>query len=471
MNIDRKKQVENSLEQLRQFYQSGATRPLSFRRSQLKNLRRVLQRREEEIFQALKADLNKSKAESFMSEVLVLFDELKYLEKHLPKLARPKRKLPGIGQLPGSLQVIPEPLGVVLVISPWNYPLLLSLDPVLAAISAGNTVLLKPSAYSPSTSALLKSLCEEAFPSGLVQVIEGGREENKALLNQRFDYIFFTGSPAVGKTVMRAASKHLTPITLELGGKSPCIVDATADLEKTAKRILFGKLMNAGQTCIAPDYIYVEASVKDRLIQELLKGIEKNFPLAQPLPESFPKIIQPKHFERIVALLENQKLLYPKSITYPTSPILDESRQQIYPVLVDEPSWKDPLMKEEIFGPVLPILSWENATDMVKEYKNREKPLALYVFSKDKNFINKTLEGISSGGVTVNDTLLHIASSRAPFGGVGNSGMGSYHGKESFRTFSHERTVLKKWWSFDLPQRYLPISEKSYLFLRKLTGN
>lgn len=461
-------QINDKVDLLRKHFLSGETRPLSYRKRHLLRLKALLQEREEDIFAALKEDLNKTRAESFLTEYLVVMDELNYMLRHLPSLARPKRKLPGIGQLPGSLKVSPEPLGVVLVIAPWNYPFLLSMGPVIGALAAGNTVLVKPSAYAPATSRLIKSLCDDIFPKGLVQVVEGGREENKALLQENFDYIFFTGSPAVGKTVMRAASKHLTPVTLELGGKSPCIVDATADIKKTAKRILFGKLLNAGQTCIAPDYVYVEESVKEELIEELLDGIKKNFPITEPFPSTFPKIIQPKHYQRLHELLEGQRRLYP----FLSEGILSkEQSQQIYPVLVDEPSWESRLMEEEIFGPILPIISWSDPEKMLEEYKSREKPLALYLFSKDKEFIQKALETISSGGVTINDTLLHLASSNAPFGGVGNSGMGKYHGKESFNTFSHQRTILKKWWSFDLPQRHPPISEKSYRFLRKVTRN
>lgn len=459
-------QIKDKVNSLRKHYLSGETRSLSYRRRHLLRLKALLKEREEDIYAALKEDLNKTRAESYMSELLVVMDELDYMLKNLSSFARPKRKMPGIGQLPGSLKIYSEPLGVVLIIAPWNYPFLLSMGPIIGALASGNTVLVKPSAYASATSRLVKSLCEEIFPRGLVQVVEGGREENKALLEEKFDYIFFTGSPAVGKTVMRAASKHLTPVTLELGGKSPCIVDATADIKKTAKRILFGKLLNAGQTCIAPDYIYVEEKVKDELIEELLSGIKKNFPITDPFPSTFPKIIQTKHYQRLHQLLEGQSLLYP----FLTEGVLSrEQSQQIYPVLVDEPSWESRLMQEEIFGPILPILSWSDEDLMLEEYKSREKPLALYIFSKDKVFINKTLETISSGGVTINDTLLHLASSNAPFGGVGNSGMGKYHGKDSFYTFTNRRTVLKKWWSFDLPLRHPPISEKSFKLIRMLT--
>lgn len=462
------RQIEAKVDRLRKHFLTGQTRSLSYRRRHLLRLKAMLQEREEDIFNALKEDLNKTKAESFLTEFFIVMDELNYMIKHLPSLARPKRKMPSIGQLPGSLKVHTEALGVVLVIAPWNYPFLLSISPLIGALAAGNTVLLKPSAYAPATSRLLLSLCEEIFPRGLVEVVEGGREENKALLQEKFDYIFFTGSPAIGKTVMRAASKHLTPVTLELGGKSPCIVDATADIPKTAKRILFGKLLNAGQTCIAPDYVYVEESVKDELIDELLEGIKKNFPITEPFPPSFPKIIQKEHYDRLHKLLDGQRLLYP----FLSEGILSkEQSMQIYPVLVDEPDWESRIMQEEIFGPILPILSWSDPNKMLEEYKTREKPLALYVFSKDKHFIQQALETISSGGVTINDTLLHLTSTNTPFGGVGNSGMGKYHGKDSFYTFSHRRTILKKWWSFDLPQRHPPISNRSYRFLRKVTGN
>lgn len=449
---------------LRAFFLTGETMSLSFRRQQLRQLEKVIMQREEEIIEALRQDLNKSPTEAYMIEIALVLQEIRFMSKHLKRLARPRFKLPGLFQLPGSLKVTYEPYGVVLIIAPWNYPFQLALSPLVAAVAAGNCVLLKPSERSPATSALLSSICAEALAPELVQVAAGSRAENHELLELRYDYIFFTGSAATGRQVMAAAARHLTPVTLELGGKSPAIVEKTADLDKTAKRILFGKLMNAGQTCVAPDYVHVERTVKAILIDKLLQGIENSLADQDYYKTGYAKIISDEHFAHLQHLLHNQRLLCPAGRHHRED---EATRRQMYPVLVDEPAWDSPLMQEEIFGPVLPVLSWNNEQELLAGYQKREKPLALYLFSRQNSFLRQVLSHISSGGVCINDTVLHMASCRAPFGGVGSSGMGKYHGASGFYTFSHERTILKKWWSFDPSMRYPPYSDQHYRWLKR----
>ncbi|MDO5734444.1 MAG: iron-containing alcohol dehydrogenase [Eubacteriales bacterium] len=472
---EQEKLISKAFARCQTFYQSQITKNLRFRKLELRKLKKTIEESEAEIYAALKQDLNKAELESYMTEISIVKEEINYMLRHLKRLAKAKKRIPAISQAPASLKITYEPYGVALIMSPWNYPFLLTLGPLVNAIAAGNCAVIKPSAYSPATSALIKRLCQKAFTPGLVEVIEGGREENQALLRTDFDYIFFTGSPAVGKFVMSEAAKRLIPVTLELGGKSPCIVDQSADLKKTAKRILFGKLTNAGQTCVAPDYLLVEEKVKDELILELLKGLEKAFPSADYVKSNYVKMIQPKHFQRMRELLAGQKLIYPQNARnlFPASEqygqlYLNPETQQIMPVLVDEVSLDSRLMQEEIFGPILPIISWTDQAELLRSFKDKEKPLALYLFTKDSDFIKKALNSISSGGVAINDTLLHMASSKAPFGGVGNSGMGNYHGDHGFYTFSHERTVLKKSWYFDVPMRHHPYSKRALKILKKL---
>lgn len=474
---DQEERIQQSFKRCRDFYLSGKTRSIAFRKEQLKSLMRILDQEGALIYQALKADLNKSQAESYMTELSIIKEEIRYMLRHLRRLAKPKRRLPAISQLPGSLRITYEPYGVALIMSPWNYPLLLTLGPLVDAIAAGNTVVLKPSAYSPQSSRVIGELCERAFEPGLCEVIEGGRQENQALLHLPFDKLFFTGSPQVGKYVMEQASKDLIPATLELGGKSPCIIDRTADLKITAKRILFGKLTNAGQTCVAPDYVLVESSVKDQLIRELLKGIEEAFPDRAYVNENYVRMVQEKHFYRMLELLDGQNLIYPQNAkelfsTLPNQPAVygDVKSLQLMPVLVDEPPLDSRIMQEEIFGPLLPILAWDDEESLFQSLQGKEKPLALYLFSKDKERAKRLLTLVSSGGVAINDTLLHMASCKAPFGGVGQSGMGNYHGDHGFYTFSHERTVLRKAWHFDVPMRHHPYTEKGYRFMKRILG-
>ncbi|WP_459129296.1 aldehyde dehydrogenase [Guggenheimella bovis] len=436
----------------RRSFESGITRSVDFRISELSKLERGIRENKGKICEALKRDLNKSPYESTLSEIGLVLGEIEFMKKHLKSWAKPEKLKTAMTQAPAQSYQLSEPYGVVLVMSPWNYPFQLCINPLIGAMAAGNAVVVKPSAYSPNVSEVIKEIIENYLDPGLFQVITGGREENKALLEERFDYIFFTGNPVVGRVVMEAASKHLTPVTLELGGKSPCIVEKSADLKQTAKRILFGKLMNSGQTCVAPDYILVDQSIKKRFVKELIKVYKKMLPSKEYIEKAFPKIISEKHLARLKENLVGQTILFQD----------DRMTKEQFPfTLVDEPALDSKIMQEEIFGPIFPILSYKNIDEVVRFVNEREKPLALYLFTKDEGVEEKILQCVSFGGGCVNDTLVHLSSPYMPFGGVGNSGMGSYHGKRSFDTFSHKKSIVKKSWYFDLPIRYHPYKNEA----------
>lgn len=437
------------------FVEQGVT-TAEERIKKLDRLETVLRRRQDDILAALRADLNKCPHEAFMTEVGIVLSEIRYIKKHLKRWLKPKRVRPALAQLPGKTRIYHDPYGVVLVMSPWNYPFMLTLNPVLGALAGGNTVLVKPSAYSPHTAEIIKSLFSEAFEEGDVQTITGGRAENEALLDHAFDYIFFTGSPTVGKVVMEAAAKHLTPITLELGGKSPAIVDKTASIEMTAKRLLFGKLLNAGQTCIAPDHVLCQREIKDDLLQALKKQTKALFSDQAYIDRYWPKIINEHHFERLAGLLEGQMIV--------TGGELNRETKQMGLAIIDEPTWDSAVMQEEVFGPILPVLSYDSLDQLINEQKARPKPLALYLFTNDDVVKDRVLSELSFGGGCVNDAVMHISSSRAPFGGVGNSGMGHYHGRYSFETFTHEKAVLHKSRFFDVPLRHHPYKKPEKTF-------
>ncbi len=444
--------LHENLEKSRAFFRSKKTLPYEYRLAQLEKLQASLERHEEEILGALEKDLNKAPYEGFMSELGIIYAELAHAKSKLRSWMRPKGARISLPQFPGRGRIYSDPYGVVLIMSPWNYPIQLTLAPLIGAICAGNCAFVKPSAYSGASSHILKVLLEEAFSSDYIKVVEGGRKENQALLDLEFDYIFFTGSPTVGKTVMEAAAKRLTPVTLELGGKSPCIVDRSADMQEAAKRILFGKMMNSGQTCVAPDYILVEASVKDELVEELKRRYELMFPDDDYFRETAPAIITQGHFQRICDLMEGQGVIF-------GGEVLEESRQMKL-TLVDEPDKDSPLMTTEIFGPVLPILAWDSVDEVIDFVNDRAKPLALYLFTKDKRMERRILREIPFGGGCINDTLLHMISPFMPFGGVGASGIGRYHGKASFDTFSHKKSVLHKSLLLDIPMRHHPYKDR-----------
>ena len=428
------------------FFRTGVTRGVDFRIDMLKKFRKAIIENDELISAALKADLNKQPFESYMCETGLLLEEINFHIKRLKKWSKTRRVKSGIGQLPGKSYVCPEPYGVVLIMAPWNYPVQLCLMPLVGAISAGNCAVVKPSAYAPESSRVISKLIESAFPTGFVTAVEGGRDANKALLDEPFDYIFFTGSVAVGKTVMEAAAKRLTPVTLELGGKSPIIVDETANLPLAARRIAFGKVLNAGQTCVAPDYLMIEKSVEAPFIEEYKKALADFFPDGDM--SGMVRIINDKHFERVCNILDN-------SGSIAIGGARDAETRFIEPAVLTGVPVDSPAMQQEIFGPVLPVLPYEKLDDCIDFIRSRPKPLALYIFSEKKMNLEKVLNSCSFGGGCINDTVIHLASSHMSFGGVGESGMGSYHGKKSFDTFTHYRSVLKQG-KLDVKLRYFP---------------
>ncbi len=439
-------EIKDILQQQNHFFSSGKTIPAEFRLKQLESLKEAMIRHEADLAAALKEDLGKSRMESYMCEIGLTLSELTWMQKHLHSLIRSKRVSTPAAQFAAKSFRSPSPYGTVLIMSPWNYPVLLTLDPLIDAIAAGNTAVVKPSAYAPCTFDVMKTMIEECFPAHYVAVVDGGRAENQALLQQRFDMIFFTGGKTVGREVLRHAAEYLTPVTLELGGKSPCIVDSTAKIRLAAKRIVFGKYLNCGQTCVAPDYILCDKRIRDELITAILAEIEKQFgkePLKNP---NYGKIINEKHFERILGLINGEKLVYggqsePESL-------------RIAPTVLNNITWDDAVMGEEIFGPLLPILTFDTLDEALDTVESHPHPLALYFFSEDKAAQKKVLDTCRFGGGCINDTIIHLATSDMPFGGVGESGMGSYHGRVGFETFSHYRSIVDKKTWMDLPIRY-----------------
>lgn len=451
--------MEDVLAAQRRYFDSGATRHLRFRREMLTRLELALTRWEGELLEALKADLNKSPYEGYMSELGPTLAELRFARGHLKKWARPVRHPAPLSQFPSVGTVYREPYGVSLILAPWNYPLLLTLAPLVSAIAAGCTAVVKPGEDAPASARALAEVLGRVFPPEYITVAEGGREEAEALVAKPFDVIFFTGSPAVGKKVMAAAAEHLTPVTLELGGKSPCIVDETANLTVAARRIVFGKFLNCGQTCVAPDYVLVSQSVKEKFLSEISREIGRMYG-PDPLQNSgYGKIINQKHFTRLVSLLDREKVVAGGGC--------DSERLRIAPTVLDGVTPEDPVMQEEIFGPILPVLSVDSLDQAIAFVRARPRPLALYLFTSDRTSERRVFRELSFGGGCVNDTILHLASSRLPFGGVGNSGMGACHGKAGFDAFTHEKSVLKKG-RLDIPVRYPPYGKKNLGILKKL---
>ncbi len=449
--------IKTTVENQRDYYLSGATRKYSYRLEALKKLQQAVRDYEERISEALLKDLGKQPFESYMAEIGMVLDEVRYHIRHLQGWMNNKRVRTPLAQFHAVSFLSPEPYGVVLIMSPWNYPILLCLDPLIGAISAGNCAVIKPSAYTPATSQVIADLITEIFPPEYVSVVQGGRQENTALLEQKFDYIFFTGSIAVGKVVMEAAAKHLTPVTLELGGKSPAIVDSSADLKLTAKRIAFGKLLNGGQTCVAPDYVLVEESLRDSLLQNFREVLANKFPNGDYADHA--KIVNNRHYEEKKALLEGQ--------TVAIGGKYDDTKHKLEPTVLIDVDPDSPVMQEEIFGPILPVLTWNKLDDAIEFVRSRPKPLALYLFTQDRAVEEKVLDSCSFGGGCINDTVIHLATPYMGFGGVGQSGMGSYHGKRSFDTFTHYRSIVRKSTWLDLPFRYFPYTEKKLEILRR----
>ena len=408
-------EIQNLLERQRRFYQSGVTIPASFRIEQLKKLYCVVKKYEIEINDALKQDLGKSHYEGFMCESGLVLSEISYMIRHSRKFARRKTVYTPLAQFASHSFKQPVPYGNTLIMSPWNYPFLLTLDPLADAIAAGNTAIVKPSAYSPATSRVIEKIISECFASEYVAVVTGGRAENAALLEQKFDFVFFTGSQAVGKEVLRHTAENLTPVVLELGGKSPCIVDATANIKLAAKRIVFGKYLNCGQTCVAPDYILCEESVKDEFVAEVIKQIKMQYGDSPLANKDYGKIINAKHFTRLCKLIEKDKVVFGGESNADTC--------QIAPTVMDNVCESDTIMGEEIFGPIMPILSFDSFDKLIEDLKQKEKPLALYLFSSDKTHMNRVTNELSYGGGCINDVVIHLATSEMGFGGFGESGM------------------------------------------------
>ena len=452
--------ISTLLQNQRAFFATGCTKDVPFRIENLRRLERWIRGHDADIFAALKKDLNKPPFETYATETGVVLDELKFTFRHIRRWSRPKRVVSNLKNFPSSGRIYPEPYGVALIMSPWNYPFSLSVTPLIAAVAAGNCAMVKPSAYSPATSSLIAKMCAEVFDIGHVTVVEGGRNENRALLDERYDVIFFTGSTTVGKTVMQAAAQHLTPVILELGGKSPCIVDQTANIKLAARRIAWGKFINAGQTCVAPDYIVAHESVKQKLMDEIKIAIRIMYGTKPHENPDYPKIINEKHFNRLLGLLEGEKMVMGGGSNALTL--------QIEPTVLDDVGWDAAVMSEEIFGPVLPVLTYSNMDEVINMINDRPKPLAAYLFTSDKKVKRYFLRNISFGGGCINDTVVHLSVSRLPFGGVGDSGMGSYHGKAGFDAFTHHKSVLLKSKHIDIPLRYPPYSKRGLKLLMKM---
>ncbi len=451
-------EIQKILEGQKKYFSSGATLPVKTRIAALKKLYAVIKENEKMITDALTADLGKSALEGFMCEAGLVMSEISYMLKNIRRFARDEGRATPITNFAAKSFVKKSPRGSVLIMSPWNYPFLLTMDPVVDALAAGNTVVVKPSAYSANTSRVIADLLGQCFEPEYVAVVTGGRAENTCLLEQKFDYIFFTGSQAVGREVLRKAAENLIPVTLELGGKSPCIVDKSANIKLAATRIVWGKYLNCGQTCVAPDYILCHESVKDQLVEQLKKQITVQFgsdPLNNP---TYGKIINQKHFERLTWLINQNKVVCGGKS--------DASKLKIEPTVMVNVTWDDAVMGQEIFGPVLPILTWKDEEEMMEVINSRSKPLALYIFTGSKALEKKVLNRCQFGGGCINDTIVHLATNNMGFGGVGESGMGAYHGKVGFDTFSHKKSIVDKKTWIDVNMRYQPYTGFKEFLLR-----
>lgn len=446
----------------RLFFNTGKTKDVAFRKASLKRLYQEIIARETEICEAVKRDFNKSEFEALLSETQFTLAELKHTINNIKKWSRRKFVLPSLANFPSSDAIYKEPYGNVLIIAPWNYPFNLAMAPLIGAVAAGNTACIKPSELTPNTSAIIREIVSAVFDPGHVQVAEGGVDVAQDLLSQRWDYIFFTGSVPVGKIVYKAAAEHLTPVTLELGGKNPCIIDATANIQLTARRLVWGKFLNGGQTCIAPDYLLVERNVKDNLVKAIREEVTKAYGEDPQRSPDYPRIVNKKQFDRLHAMLEGESLLM--------GGITNREDRYIAPTLLDEPDLDSEVMKDEIFGPILPVLSWDKEEEIHDIVSRYEKPLAFYVFSQKTRKAKKLINQYNFGGGCINDTIIHIANKRLPFGGVGNSGIGAYHGKKSFDIFTHHKPVVNRGTWMDVPIRYAPYSKKTDLakHIRKL---
>ncbi|WP_096201110.1 aldehyde dehydrogenase [Bacillus sp. FJAT-45350] len=434
------------IENQRNYFFTGETKDISFRIKQLKLLKKVIKKNEKQIIDALRNDLNKSEFEAYMTEIGYLYNEINDVLKNIKDWAKPKKVRTPKTHIGSDSYIYPEPYGVVLIIAPWNYPFQLALAPLIGAMATGNCAIIKPSELTPETSAIVAEIIKETYSENYITVVEGAVETSEALLKERFDYIFFTGSVAVGKIVMEAASKYLTPITLELGGKSPTIVHDDAKLEIAAKRIVWGKFINAGQTCVAPDYLLVQKNVKEKLVVQLKKAIKEFYGENVISNSNYPMIVNQRHLDRLIAYLDNGDIVYGGQS--------EREKRFLEPTLIENVSLDSPIMTDEIFGPILPILEYGSLDEVIEIVRERQNPLALYLFTENVATEKRILNDLSFGGGCINDTIYHLGTPHLPFGGVGESGMGAYHGKFSFDTFSHQKGVLKQTSKFDIPLRY-----------------
>jgi acyl-CoA reductase-like NAD-dependent aldehyde dehydrogenase len=447
----------------RAFFATGKTKDLDFRKQQLQKLLDAMEKYESALLEALYKDLHKHQIDGYGTEVGLSVAEIRFMLNNVKKLAKPKSVSTSSFHIYSTSKIYKDPYGEVLIISPWNYPVLLLIQPLAGAIAAGNTVVLKPSEMSVHTSAVLVQMIREIFSEEFVAILEGGVETSQALLAEKWDYIFFTGSSQVGKIVYQAAAQHLTPVTLELGGKSPCIIDSDLHLTYSVKRFIWGKFMNAGQTCVAPDYLLVDRKMKDKVLAKMKEVTKELFGEDAQQSPTFGRIINDKHFQRLERMLEPEKIIFGGKT--------DAKDRYISPTFMEVEDWNCPVMQEEIFGPILPILYYDKIEEAIQKINAQPKPLAMYIFSNNNNLINKVLTETSAGGGCVNDTLMHLGSHSLPFGGVGDSGIGAYHGKYSFDTFSHEKSILRKSNLFDVVIRYISpkLSLKVMRFLFRWT--
>ena len=441
----------------RAYFETGATRSPEFRLNALKQLQSAVQANEQALAEAMMSDFRKAPLEVYMTETGMVLDELRFHLKHLRAWMRQRRVPTPLAQFPSKSFLSPEPYGVCLILSPWNYPIQLCLEPLIGAISGGNCAIVKPSAYAPATSRALAKLLGDTFDPAYIAVVEGGREENQALLDERFDFIFFTGSPAVGRVVMQSAAKYLTPVCLELGGKSPVIVTESADLPVAARRIAFGKVLNAGQTCVEPDYCFVHKSVESAFLEACRSALADFFPGGSF--GEMPVIVNEKHYQRVKRLLDGQ--------TAAIGGETDDETRFLAPTVLTGVTPDSAVMQEEIFGPILPVMTYDRLDECIRFIRSREKPLALYLFTRNPADERRILDTCSFGGGCINDTIIHLATPHLPFGGVGSSGMGCYHGRQSFETFTHTRSIVKKANWLDLPMRYHPYTDGKFRLIRK----
>ncbi len=451
--------TQDILQSQREYFLTGETRDLHFRKMQLKKLKTAIIQNEQNIYDALKKDLGKAEIESYMSEFALVINEIDFMLSHLKKFAKKQRVHTEIANFSSKSYVLPCPKGNVLIMSPWNYPFMLTIEPLVDALAAGNTAIVKPSAYSPATSQLIHDILSDTFDTKYVASILGGREANQDLLTLKFDHIFFTGSKAVGHVVLQSAEKHMTTVTLELGGKSPCIVDKSAKIDLSARRIVFGKLMNVGQTCVAPDYILVHESVKEQFLKALVSEIKRQYGEHPLEDENYGKIISEKHFKKVISFLDGQNIYYGGKF--------DANSLKVEPTIVVDPSKDSLLMTEEIFGPILPVVTYKTNAEALEIIRRNDTPLAMYVFSQDKHTISFFEDNVMFGGGCINDTIMHLTTPLLAFGGVGQSGMGAYHGKRGFDTFSHHKSIVSKSTKIDVSLRYRPHTKFKEKMIKK----